>query len=254
MSENVQLLVQYLNEGSGVIIDGDVGSGKSFLVNQVKNALSNFRFIDILSQVKDDADFFKELLRLASKAREHTVFVLDPMDNVEYSDWSRFQTVVETGAQFIVVTRESWKIPAQISKKFKKISCRSTPKVVKTNLSIASEVSPDYRSTLLSIENGSELLDSTGIFDRVREVFEGKRFDISQDELPWLFDNISAIYSGKKLLDAIDAIRLYSCDMPSLSCFPAVQLRFGMIHYPYYYRLRSREKKDDDEEDDDDSE
>lgn len=250
LSENIQLLVQYLNDSESVIIDGAEGSGKSFLVNQASLNLPNFMFLDVVSQIRDDSDFFTELLRLASKAREHTVFVLDPMDGLEYADWNKFQKVTETDAQFIVITRESWKIPSQITRKFKKISCKSTPKVVKTNLGVTSEVSPDYRSTLLSIQHGSELLDSTGIFDRVREIFEGTKYDINQDELPWLFDNISSIYSGKTLLEALCAIKLFSCGMPALNCLPVVKIRFGQIHYPYYYRMRSRKKDDDDEDDD----
>jgi hypothetical protein len=247
LSDNLPKAKQYIEAGDSLIIDGATGSGKSFLVLQLKLVLKEYTFIDVLSEVPLDApNFFSVLESVSAGIHSNFIYVIDPFDNVSYPDWMKFQKITEkTDAQFIIVLGDSWKIPGKIVEKFKKISCKPTLKNVKADLDV-SVASTDYRSTILASSVGSDLLDDDGIFDRVRKVFEGSNFDIRDDELPWLFDNASGIYSGRELLEALKSIELFADDVPALNCLKPVTLRFGQISYPSYYRARSRRKYDDD--------
>jgi len=243
VSSQAKKLANYIKDGDDVLLDGAHGTGKSHIVLETDEYLKDTHtfiyvstYLDLMSgNIKD------ELKRIARLNFPNVVYVLDPLDNVPKSTWDAISDALDY-AQFILVCQDSWKAHNKVKKEASKMSLKPRSTTVAKRLGVAStRVTNDQRASTLALETNTSPVGTLDVFTRIRNVFKGEAYNISNDELPWLFDNFSSHYYGKDLLKSLKALELYQRGVEeALTCLPISERDWGGISYPSYYRARTR--------------
>jgi len=235
-------LAKLIRNGDNVLFDGKIGSGKTFIVKETAEYLKNeYDFVFVTKHIDLLApNFEEELVRAAKTSREHTVFVLDPLDEIPKHVWSAIEKALPY-SQFIMVSYETWKAPSKVKKNSQSMALRPRSTTIAKRLNVSSkEVTSDQRASVLALATNTKPEGQVNIFDKVRSIFDGKLVNLDSSELAWVYDNVHRFYRGRDMMLVLKSLELYDRGTKyALTKMPSHLVEWGGVKYPTFFRARS---------------
>lgn len=242
VSGQAKKMSTYIKDGHSILLDGGHGTGKTYLVNELKEYMKKtHHFIDVCEYIDVmTSQIENELTRVVRQSRPNTIFVIDPLDNAPKSTWEEIGNALNYG-QFILVAQDTWKATQSVKKNTQAMSLKPRSTTVAKRLGVNStEVTNDQRASELALETHTKPVGTKDIFTRIRDVFDSIDVDVTNEELPWIYDNLSSFYYGKNLLMSLKAIELYQRGVKeALDVMPTHNKSWGGVKYPSTFRARS---------------
>jgi len=236
-----------LSEDKHCLLYGPPGIGKTSAVYAIASDLG-YSVVDVNasdSRRKDDLESL--LARVKMKGFRKWLLLMDEVDGIR--NWSLVQNILSEAAHPVVmVANDEYDIPKKVKDMSVKVRFYrpNLSEVVKRVKHIAkaegldikySKISGDIRSSINATMYGGDRYEIENHFDMVSlALSNGVIWDLSDDDLVWLLDNLHQFYRGRDLYEATQLLALAArTRLDVLSLLPRGR---GKPLYPYFLRRK----------------
>jgi len=243
----IDKLKDALSEGNHCFLYGPPGIGKTSAVYAVASDLG-YSVVEVnASDERRKVELESLLARVKMKGFRKWLLLMDEVDGIR--NWNLVQSILKESAHPVVmVANDEYKVP----KKVKDLTVKARfyrPKlseVVKRVKEIAKAegqdvkygvISGDIRSSINAVMYGGEKYEIENHFDMVNlALSRGVTWDLDDNDLIWLLDNLHQFYRGRDLYEATQILALAArTRLDVLSLLPRGR---GKPLYPYFLRRK----------------